>query len=384
MTLLRAEIVIPLLSTFVLSSSGVDVKCPRKGNSHSSSHWNNTCNFVYHDPDHNVESREQSSLAVSTRYPNILYTMNDSPGGQYRISKEDLVIFRFDLTDCSGVCDHRVVALVFPRDFRVLMDLEAIDYGECEDGGGEFCIFLGNTGGNNWGSQHDHYIWKVKEPTPDQIWASSRLDSESRTWSYNIPTEDIKSLKYAYPDQDYDWFGHIDVEAMIVDPVVRQIVLIQRNNDGSPARIWTLPMDYGFSKAQRHKTSHWMTAFHEIGEGGHQVKVKQPLVTDASRSANGQVVVVRGYGSASYFYLAGRSVLQTFRDAMDHVDGWYECEDALDVKGGHNDGEGQPQGEGIALDYTGQFYYTNTEWGHYRRGKPEENEKCITTYQVLW
>lgn len=201
----------------------------------------------------NPKLSESSGVAVSQRYPGILWTLNDSGNPAWLFATDTLGRDRgiFAVTGATNV------------------DWEAITISRCD---ARDCLYIGDTG-DNYERRPSSRLYRVVEPTPGTAGAKVR------------PTASAQRLEVRYPD------GAHDVEAMYVDQA-GDCYLITKGGGGG-VRLYRVP------------ASAWK-AGHALAQSLGSLPIQTGwlggmLVTDAALAPGGQRVAVRTYRSLFLF-----------------------------------------------------------------------------------
>jgi hypothetical protein len=196
---------------------------------------------------------ESSGVAVSRRYPGVLWSLNDSGNPAW-----------FFATDTLGR-DRGTFAVTGATNF----DWEALALARC---GSSDCLYIGDTGDNRQ-ARSSVRLYRVPEPRP-----SSRAGDVQATAA-------AEKLEVRYPD------GPHDVEALYVDQV-GDSYLITKGASGSvslyriPSSAWKVGHALARPLARLPIDAAWL--------GG-------TLVTDAALAPGGQRVAVRTYQTVFLF-----------------------------------------------------------------------------------
>ncbi len=175
------------------------------------------------------------------------------------------------------------------------------------------CLFIGDIGDNK--KVRDHIsIYKVAEPTVGKNY----VEDETHQWEV---------IHFKYPD------GAHNSEAMMVDPNTRDLVVVTKSPSYPFAEIYSAPLD-------QEKGS--TTVLFDAG-----ISITLPSATDATISADGQVVIIRLYVGG---FLWPRKVGE-MRPILDILKE-QQCLISVGM---------QKQGEGVALNPDGTSYYTHSE-----------------------
>jgi hypothetical protein len=243
---------------------------------------------------------ESSGVAVSHRYPGVLWTHNDSGDGPYLYATDTTGTLRasFAVTGANAV------------------DWEDIALGPCipEQGwDGRTCLFIGDIGDNDE-RRNQVVIYAVPEPDPS-------------SGAARAPTSAAHALAVRYPD------GPHDAEALVVLPDGR-LDIVTKGRSGAvlrfeiPASAWA----HGDLEAPDADTLPITPAFF-LGR----------WVTGAAAAPDGRTVVVRTYTEIYRFEIGPR---------------WRLLGPACVV------GLIEPQGEGVDfLDATHLVLTSETAWG---------------------
>ena len=202
---------------------------------------------------------ESSGVASSRRQPGVFWTHNDSgdKARVYAFNRRGEQLGRFRVRGADSE------------------DWEDIALGPCPDIDQEYCLFIADTGDNN-ANRESVVIYIVQEPVvPDTF-----SDTEIRT-------RRAKKLVFTYPD------GPRDVEALAVAST-GDLLLITKGRRG-PAILYKIPA----AEVGRDSTQAVVVDTLEIVRNGDITS----LVTGASVSPDGEILVVRTY-TALFFYAA--------------------------------------------------------------------------------
>ncbi len=201
----------------------------------------------------NPKLSESSGVAVSRKYPGVLWTLNDSGNPAWLFATDTLGRDRgtFAVTRATNV------------------DWEAITIAPC---GSSDCLYIGDTG-DNYEQRSSVRLYRVSEPVPNAAGGEAR------------PTAPAQRLEVRYPD------GAHDVEAIYVDQAGDSYLISKGGRAGVhlyrvPAAAWKT----GKALAQPFGTLPIQTGW----LGG-------MLVTDAALAPGGQRVAVRTYRSIFLF-----------------------------------------------------------------------------------
>ena len=143
---------------------------------------------------------ESSGVAVSRRFPEVMWTHNDGgPGRVHAVRKDGTLVATVEVAGVEAE------------------DWEDIDLAACpEDGPGDRdCLYLGDIGDN--GADREEYAVDIL-PEPDPA-TETRVDL-------------LRRVPFRYPD------GSADAEALAVDPAGR-VLVITKGSDGA-ARLYRL------------------------------------------------------------------------------------------------------------------------------------------------
>jgi len=202
----------------------------------------------------NPKLSESSGVAVSRRYPGVLWSLNDSGNPAWLFATDTLGRDRgtFAVTGATNV------------------DWEAISISRC---GSRDCLYIADTGDNH-GRRPSVRLYRVVEPVPSA--GGSRVS----------PSAPAQRLEIRYPD------GPHDVEAIYVDATGDSHLITKGGGHGVelyrvPAAAWKA----GSAVAQPLGTLPIQTGW----LGG-------MLVTDAALAPDGQRVAVRTYRSVFLFH----------------------------------------------------------------------------------
>ncbi len=198
----------------------------------------------------NPKLSESSGVAVSRKYPGVLWTLNDSGNPAWLFATDTLGRDRgiFTVTGATNV------------------DWEAISIARC---GSSDCLYIGDTGDNHE-RRSSVRLYRVAEPAPD---------TEVRS------TAPAQRLEVRYPD------GSHDVEAIYVDQAGDCYLITKGGSRGVglyrvPASAWKAGHALAQSLGSLPIQTGWL--------GG-------MLITDAALAPSGQRVAVRTYQSIFLF-----------------------------------------------------------------------------------
>lgn len=142
---------------------------------------------------------ENSGMAVSTTYPNRLYTINDSGN--------DTILF---VSEWTGANTKRI-SMPFGID-----DWEDIDVGPCNPGDVKVCVFIADIGDNSV-NRKNVTIYSFPEP-------SERLEK---------PTQ-VTTLKVTYNT------GKTDAETFMVHPITGERYILDKNYENKPHNLYKI------------------------------------------------------------------------------------------------------------------------------------------------
>jgi hypothetical protein len=241
----------------------------------------------------NPEITEASGLAASRRYPGVLWTHNDSGGGAE--------IFAVDTTG-ADLATFAVDALAF--------DWEDMAIGPGPQPGTDY-LYLGDIG-DNLRFRPSIIIYRIAEPDPA------------------VPATtigDVATIRLTYPDSLQD------AEAMFVDPITGDLVIVTKRGAGEPAGIYRAPASQLSDGAQVE-----LIAVAELPlEAG-------AFVTAADIDSSGAVVALRGYNQVWMWIRTDLDFTDTFQTPPCRAPSTAEI-----------------QGEAISFAPTGFSYYTVSE-----------------------
>jgi hypothetical protein len=186
---------------------------------------------------------EVSGIVASRQHPGLIWAHNDSGG-----------LAQLHLIDSDGAELGR-----WPFADTAAFDWEDMAVGLLPDG--TSALFAADIG-DNFSLRSDIRIYRVAEPTD------------------LVPREplEVATFTLSYPE------GAQDAEALFVDPITGELIVITKGRDGDPIRIYTTPGDS--LNAERIE----MTLVGEVNLDG-----ASPLTTAASITADGSVVAIRTY-----------------------------------------------------------------------------------------
>lgn len=236
---------------------------------------------------------EASGMAASTSYPDIVWMHNDSGGGPFvfatTVAGDDMGAFELDAVE---------------------FDWEDMAIGPGPDPGLDY-LYLGDIG-DNLHFRSAIAVYRVTEPTPD---------------SGGGVIADVTRFDLAYPNP-----GH-DAEALFVDPVTGDILIVTKPDSGDPALIFRAPA----SQLQEGTT----TALIPVGSFPLQSGVS---VTAADIDRTGAVIVFRGYNEVWLWERSDVDFTETFATEPCRTPSTAEV-----------------QGEAITFTADGYSYYTVSE-----------------------
>ena len=242
----------------------------------------------------NDEINEASGIAASRRNPGVLWTHNDS-GDSTRIfavgrNGEDLGDFFLSGTSAR--------------------DWEDIAVGPGPEANISY-IYVGEIGDNN-AQYPTKRIYRVAEPEVDQ-----NAEPSAHT------LEDVETITFAYPD------GPRDAEALMVDPVTRDIYIVSKREES--VRV--------YRAAYPQSTTETITLEHVTTLEG------LTFITAGDISSDGGNILLKDYQTVFYWERkGGESIAEAF--ARTPFNPPYTLE---------------PQGEGIAWDADESGYFTLSE-----------------------
>lgn len=244
---------------------------------------------------------EASGLAASQKNEGVFWTLNDSdkPACLYALTASGQVIHELCLDGAEN------------------FDWEAVATAHCADDGSEdMCLYVGDIGDNRYERQGVITIYRVPEPDLSQ---ENVGHTKTQNWT---------SVQFVYPQRQ-----PFNAEAMLIDPNTRELLIVTKSKEPPYSYVFLTSIDAPDQS--------------EMEDTG--LTLPLPLVTDASCSADGQVVIVRIYFGAFLWPRRdrrGRSqrVLDIMREQA--------CFAPVGI---------QKQGESAAMDLLGQSYYVHSE-----------------------
>ena len=244
------------------------------------------------------EIDEASGLVASQVNPDAFWTLNDSggPACVYALAS-------------NGNLRHKL-CLEGAHNY----DWEAIATAPCQPNEDDkMCLFIGDIGDNRYERSYIK-VYKIAEPILTETLTG---ETSSRDWQV---------VKYTYPDHAHN------AESMLIDTSTRQLVIPTKSDP--QAKVFTAPLDLDDG------------ATHTMEDTG--IRLDLRLATDASTSADGQVIIIRMYQGAFLWPRKGgraSSIVDKLRTQ--------ECLVSVGM---------QRQGESVALNPSGTSYYTHSEY----------------------
>lgn len=248
----------------------------------------------------NPEINEASGLASSVVNPGMLWTHNDS-GDKARI-------FLID-----GEARNRAVVWLKGFSNRDWEDI-SVGPGPEED---KSYVYVGEIGDN--ASRYEYkYLYRLEEPViPDR---SSVVDTT---------LSKVDSIKFTLEG------GPRDTEAVIVDPLTRDIYIFSKN-EKKKIRVFRLPYPQSVT---------------EVTEAEYVMSLPIVKVCAADISPDGQEILIKNYTQVFYWRRQGNESIQEILE-RDPVSLPYTTE---------------PQGEAITFDRDGKGYYTLSEENNHKK-----------------
>lgn len=201
---------------------------------------------------------EVSGLAVSRRFPNILYVHNDSGDGP----------FIYAILANTGEVKSKIEITG-----AIHNDWEDIAYGVCPGEG--YCIYIGDFGGNTANGSRN-VIYRVKEPLHLNESQNVTIDATiTFTWT------------------------EIDCEIIMVDPE-GEIYLVSKNT-GIPGKVVHVP-SYAWNNVSKINLTDLISLSFHTGK---------PDPTGGDISPNGTEVVIISIDNLYYWHVANRDYLTT-------------------------------------------------------------------------
>ncbi len=247
---------------------------------------------------------EASGMVLSQKNPGVFWTLNDSQGVA--------CVFAVAL---NGTLLEKL-CLMGAENF----DWEAITISKCTEDvpNSDQCIFIGDIGDNRRQRQTIS-IFKVEEPRLD-------LDSFENTRQVN----DWTVAHFRYPqDQAHN------AESLIIDPSTRDLLILTKSKSPPYSEVFRAPIDVDHQ------------SYSTLEHTGIQLSIYD--ATDATISADGQVIIVRQYVGAFLWPNRARPLNTTVIDILK--------EDSCLISVGV-----QKQGESIGLNAAGDTYFTHSEF----------------------
>ena len=248
----------------------------------------------------NEEINEASGLVASQVNPDAFWTLNDSggPACVYALASNGHLRHKLCLEGADNY------------------DWEAIATAPCQPNqDDEMCLFIGDIGDNRYERSYIK-VYKISEPILTEDLEGK--ETFSRDWEV---------VKYTYPDHAHN------AESMLIDASIRQLVIPTKSDPQAKVFISPLDIDNG--------------AIHAMEDTG--IRLDLRLATDASTSADGQVIVIRMYQGA---FLWPRNNGRRASSIVDKLR-TQECLVSVGM---------QRQGESVALNPSGTSYYTHSEY----------------------
>ncbi|XP_076091473.1 uncharacterized protein LOC143063297 [Mytilus galloprovincialis] len=234
---------------------------------------------------------EVSGIAASRAHTDILYVHNDSGDGPYIYAIHAL----------TGEVKSKITI-----NMAIHNDWEDIAYGVCH--GQEYCLFIGDFGGNSWNGSRD-IIYRVREPAVIN----------------QTLTVDVDATIH------FSWTEH-DCETIMIDPQ-GEIYLVSKNT-GVPAKAAHVPSSAWNNPDITNLTDLVTMSFH----------TEYPDPTGGDISPNGTEVVIISVDNLYYWNV---------------MKGDYPSALALDpIKLKYKD---EPQGEAVCWKPDGAGFYTLSE-----------------------
>jgi hypothetical protein len=236
---------------------------------------------------------EASGLVASASMPGYLWTMQDSgqPNSLYLMSQDGKNIKEFKIPG------------------SINRDWEEVALGPGPDGNANY-IYIGDIGNNNSPTVNENVIYRIPE-------------IKAINGSFN--DSNLAKITFSYPD------GPRDAEAMIVDPMTKDIFIISKEME--QAVVYRLAYPQSLTSTI-------------IGEKMGTIP-NVAFTTGASISVDGSEILVRNYFSAFYWSRkAGETVGQVLLRAPKPL--------AIAV---------EPQGEAVCFDRDAKGFYTLSEKG---------------------
>lgn len=238
---------------------------------------------------------EASGLAASVNMPGYLWTVQDSgqPNALYLISKDGKSIKQYNV---PGSTNH---------------DWEEVAIGPGPDNGVSY-LYIADTGNNNQPVTPTNTIYRIPE-----------INGADGSFSQNA----LQKITFSYPD------GPRDAEAIVVDPVMKDIFVLSKEMQGT--NIYKLPFPQSVND---------VTVAEKVGSVPGVV-----MATAASISKDGSEIAVRTYLAVFYWKRGnGESVGQTLVKSANQT-----LMVAL-----------EPQGEAICFENESKGFYTLSEKGN--------------------
>ena len=244
----------------------------------------------------NPEIDEASGLVASQVNPDAFWTLNDSGGPPclYALATDGNLRMKLCL---EGAHNY---------------DWEAIATAPCQPNGNQMCLYIGDIGDNRYERSYIK-VYKIPEPI---------LATEPQSLKNS---EDWQVVKYTYPDHAHN------AESMLIDAKSRQLVIPTKSDPQAKVFQGDLDVENGGTEAME-----------DTG-----IRLDLRLATDASASADGQVIIIRMYQGAFLWPRGDRE-----SSIVDKLRG-QECLVSVGM---------QRQGESVALNPSGTSYYTHSEY----------------------
>ena len=180
------------------------------------------------------------------------------------------------------------------------------------------CLYVGDVGDNEK-IRDNISVYKVKEPKIDPL------------LSYVVENTDEWTVRnYTYPT------GAHNCESMMIDPNTRDLVFVTKSLEYPFAEVYHTLLD-------NNETSSTDTVLTEAG-----ITITLPDATDATISADGQVVIIRLYMGAFLWPRNAQGEQRPLLEILKEP----QCLISVGL---------QKQGEGVALSPSGTSYYVHSE-----------------------
>lgn len=247
----------------------------------------------------NKEIDEASGIAESRLNPGIFWTHNDGDEGK---------IYAF-WKNGQHLAEYKI-------DSKSINDLEDIAIGPGPVDGRSY-IYIGDIGDNSENRKHK-YIYRISEP---EVKAGQK--------PFKGEIKDFDLIEFSYPD------GNKDSEALLIDPLTKDIYLISKRD--KKAHIYRLkyPQDLNTSTVAE------LMGEMQIGRSSGEASG----ITGGDISPNGKEILIKDYFNMYYYSIDGNESVST----------------ALKKKVNKVNYDPEPQGEAVCWGADGSGYYVVSE-----------------------